>query len=68
MQPIHEDIARTDAVHRRWQLRGKMFPVDIDDECGFAGVIEALAQADGEEGGVLLQQLVSDLSLDSYGK
>ena len=67
MQPIHEDIARTDAVHRRWQLRRKMFPVDVDDERGFAGAIKALADADGEECGVLLHQLVSDLTLNRHG-
>ena len=68
MQPIHEDIARTDAVHRRWQLRGKMLPVDVDDESGFAGVIKALANADSKECGVLLHQLVSDLTLNRQGR
>ena len=68
MQPIHEDVTRADAVHRRWQLCRNVFPVDVDDESGFAWIVEALADAYSEEGRILLHEFVRDLAFGRLGK
>ena len=68
MEPIHEHIARAHAIHCRRQLRGNVLPIDVDDESGFARIVEALAYAHGEECGVLLHELPGNLALCRHGR
>ena len=59
MQPVHYDIAGTHASNGLGQLCGNAFAVDVNHQGRFFRIIQALAYANAEEGGVLLYKVAA---------
>ena len=67
MESVDGDVARAQAVDGNRKLSGDVSAVDVDDQCGFAWVVEALADADAEESGVLVHEAAHGLLFDGDG-
>jgi len=64
MHPVHYDVARPQAIYDLRQVGRNMLAVHINHQRGFFRVVETLSDPDGEEGGIVLHHVVSDLLLD----
>jgi len=64
MKAVHENVAGAKAVDDRGELGGNFLAVDVYNQRGFFGVVQALADADSEEGGIPMHQVASNFLLD----
>ena len=67
MHPVHYDVARPQAIDDLRQVGRNVLSVHIDHQRRFFRVVETLADAEAEEGGIVLHHVVSDLLLNGYG-
>ena len=67
MQAVHHDVAGAEPVDDLGQRDGKGFAVHVNHQRGLAGIVQALAHTDAEEGRILAHQAIRNLALDSHG-
>ena len=62
MQAIHHNVARAKAGNSGRKVGRYVIAIDVNDQGGIARVIEALADADTKEGGILLEEPAARLT------
>jgi hypothetical protein len=67
VHPVHYHVTDAQAIDCLGKAGRNFFAVHIDDKSSFFWVVEALADADSEECGVLLHQLLRELLLEVDG-